>query len=170
MWHLVEFTHYGVTSNVFTNRKAKWLTTTIPLLARKNRVNTYIGSFTVRHFNTNRLLARNWRFHAKALRREVKGDVGFKRGNFSQLYAAWWTKGVLSHLRANVGAFHFNRNIKFSQSILNRLCICLYVTGVSWRLLLFKQIEAWRFPVRVADGNKCSLVFGGLIFLNTILQ
>ncbi|MCY1309089.1 hypothetical protein D9M70_591480 [compost metagenome] len=86
----------------------------LPLLARKDAVKTDVGRLTVWHFNTNRALTRDRCFNTKRLRSKVESDIGFERGDTSQLNATWRTERILRHLWPNVSAFHFDINTKLT--------------------------------------------------------
>ncbi|MNS82319.1 hypothetical protein D3C72_1160600 [compost metagenome] len=81
MGHLIELTDDSFTGDILTYSKTQWFVTMFPLFARQNTVQTYVGSLTVWHLNTDSTLTRNRCLNTKRLSGEIERNVRFKRGN-----------------------------------------------------------------------------------------
>ncbi len=61
--HFIQVAEYDVAVDILTQNKGKWICTLTELFAINKFTQTYRTYLCIWHFDTNRIFARDWRFH-----------------------------------------------------------------------------------------------------------
>ena len=72
--------------------------------------------------------------------------------------------------RADVGTFHLDFNVEVGHGFLDHAGVAFHVAGISFILLLVKQLNAWEFPVRIAGERESAVVLASAQLLGGVFQ